>query len=124
MQEERYARSKDVIQKELLQSGRSNNRISAQKDGSVKTLTCKSGRIIRNVLKEEKIELYTTWGKLSNCGGAGNCGTCVVEVVEGADVLSAKTTAELKKLKGKPESWRLACQTNLGDGDNEGKVRT
>ncbi|KAH1212976.1 Photosynthetic NDH subunit of subcomplex B 3, chloroplastic [Glycine max] len=40
-------------------------------------------------------------GKLMNCGGGGSCGTCIVE---------------------KPESWRLACQTIVGNKENSGKV--
>lgn len=27
-----------------------------------------------------QVDLYTTWGKVWQCGGAGQCGTCVVEV--------------------------------------------
>lgn len=38
-------------------------------------------------------------GKLMNCGGAGNCGTCEVEILEGAELLSERTDAEYKYLK-------------------------
>ncbi|MCE1228147.1 MAG: (2Fe-2S)-binding protein [Firmicutes bacterium] len=46
------------------------------------------------------------------CGGHARCGTCKVEVLEGAEHLSEKGTAEarvLEVLKAKP-SERLACQ--------------
>eukprot|EP00898_Chlorokybus_atmophyticus_P005278 jgi/Chlat1/5751/Chrsp38S05575 len=92
--------------------------VDVVRDGEpVTSLHCDSGRILRNVMKENKIEMYTTWGKLSNCGGAGNCGTCIVEVLEGAEWLSERTAAETKKLKNKPESWRLSCQAVVGDGE-------
>jgi hypothetical protein len=44
-------------------------------------------------------DLILLQGKLMNCGGAGNCGTCIVEIVEGAELLSEKTDAEYKYLK-------------------------
>lgn len=45
-----------------------------------KTIDCDSGDILRDVMLEQKIDLYTTWGKIWTCGGNGQCGTCVVEV--------------------------------------------
>ena len=47
------------------------------------------------------------------CGGHARCGTCLVTIVEGAEHLSEKGTAEprvLLALKAKPDQ-RLACQT-------------
>ncbi len=41
---------------------------------------CDSGDILRDVMLENKVDLYTTWGKIWTCGGNGQCGTCVVEV--------------------------------------------
>ncbi|WP_243314966.1 2Fe-2S iron-sulfur cluster-binding protein [Geothrix paludis] len=46
------------------------------------------------------------------CGGHARCGTCLVTVVEGAEHLSEKGTAEtrvLEVLKAGPDQ-RLACQ--------------
>ncbi|HHP7245937.1 MAG TPA: 2Fe-2S iron-sulfur cluster-binding protein [Elainellaceae cyanobacterium] len=60
---------------------------------------------------ENQIDLYTLKGKLMNCGGYGQCGTCIVEIVEGMENLSPKTEAEKQKLKKRPDSYRLACQT-------------
>jgi len=60
---------------------------------------------------ENRIDLYTFMGKMMNCGGYGQCGTCVVEIVEGMDNLSPRTDVENRLLKRKPESFRLACQT-------------
>ncbi|MGJ3252541.1 MAG: 2Fe-2S iron-sulfur cluster-binding protein [Elainellaceae cyanobacterium] len=60
---------------------------------------------------ENQIDLYTLKGKLINCGGYGQCGTCIVEIVEGMENLSPKTDAEKQKLKKRPDSYRLACQT-------------
>ncbi|KAF1858750.1 hypothetical protein Lal_00044783 [Lupinus albus] len=58
-------------------------------------------KLLRNIMLDNKLDLYATYGKLMNCGGGGSCGTCIVE---------------------KPESWRLACQTIVGNKENSGKV--
>ena len=73
----------------------------------------KVGVLLRNAMKDNKVEVYTTWGKVWNCSGAGQCGLCMVDVLEGEEFLNEKSDHEKKKLKGKPASWRLSCQTEL-----------
>lgn len=34
-----------------------------------------------------------------NCGGGGSCGTCIVEILEGKELLNERTDAEYKYLK-------------------------
>ncbi|KAK4422304.1 hypothetical protein Salat_1812700 [Sesamum alatum] len=69
---------------------------------AVNSATATSGeKLLRNIMQDNKIELYAAYGKVMNCGGGGSCGTCIVE---------------------KPESWRLACQTIVGNKENSGKV--
>ncbi|MDX2229300.1 MAG: 2Fe-2S iron-sulfur cluster-binding protein [Leptolyngbyaceae cyanobacterium bins.349] len=68
------------------------------------------GANLRFKALENGIDIYTFMGKMMNCGGYGQCGTCVVEVTEGMDNLSPKTDVEKRKLKKKPDSYRLACQ--------------
>ena len=70
-----------------------------------------NGANLRKQALENKIDLYTFKGKLTNCGGYGQCGTCIVEIVSGMENLSEKTDVENRKLKRKPDSYRLACQT-------------
>ncbi|KHN10388.1 hypothetical protein glysoja_047000, partial [Glycine soja] len=92
-------------------------------------------KLLRNIMLDNKIELYATYGKLMNCAGGGSCGTCIVEIIEGKDLLNERTNTELRYLilkfydllsfrhfKQKPESWRLACQTIVGNKENSGKV--
>ena len=43
------------------------------------------GANLRQKALENKIDIYTLKGKLTNCGGYGQCGTCVVEIVEGIE---------------------------------------
>ena len=68
------------------------------------------GANLRLKALENSIEIYKFMGKMTNCGGYGQCGTCIVEVVEGLENLSPRTEAENRKLKKKPENYRLACQ--------------
>ena len=69
------------------------------------------GANLRTKAVQNGIDIYTLKGKLTNCGGYGQCGTCVVEIVEGMENLSPKTDFEKRRLKKKPDSYRLACQT-------------
>jgi ferredoxin len=73
---------------------------------------CYPGENLREVALREGIELYGLKGKLGNCGGCGQCITCFVDV-EGAatSALSAPTAVEGQKLRRRPDTWRLACQT-------------
>ncbi len=69
------------------------------------------GANLRFKALENGIDLYTFTGKMMNCGGYGQCGTCIVEIVEGMENLSPRTEVENRKLKRKPDTYRLACQT-------------
>ncbi|KAI3982739.1 hypothetical protein MKX01_010222 [Papaver californicum] len=79
-------------------------------------------KLLKKIMADNKIELYAAYGKVMNCGGGGSCGTCIVEIIDGNDILNERTNTELKYLKKKPESWRLACQTIVGNKENSGKV--
>ena len=69
------------------------------------------GANLREKAIQNRIDIYTFTGKMMNCGGYGQCGTCIVEIVEGMENLSPRTEFETRKLKRKPDSYRLACQT-------------
>ncbi|MBD2771779.1 2Fe-2S iron-sulfur cluster-binding protein [Iningainema tapete] len=69
------------------------------------------GANLRLKAMQNGVDIYKMLGKMMNCGGYGQCGCCVVEVVEGMESLSPRTDAENKLLKKKPENYRLACQT-------------
>ena len=69
------------------------------------------GANLRTKALENGVDIYKFWGKATNCGGYGQCGTCVVDIVAGMENLSPRTQFEERKLKKKPESYRLACQT-------------
>jgi ferredoxin len=74
-------------------------------------VTAAPGANLRLKALENGIDLYTFTGKMMNCGGYGQCGTCVVAITEGMENLSPRTDAENRKLKKRPDNCRLACQT-------------
>lgn len=76
-----------------------------------KSFTVASGANFRQKAVENQIDLYTLKGKITNCGGIGQCATCMVEIEAGMENLSPKSEFEERKLKRKPENYRLACQT-------------
>jgi ferredoxin len=74
---------------------------------------CYPGENLREVALREGIELYGIKGRLGNCGGCGQCITCFVDVAQSGPVvaLSPRTGVEDQKLRRRPQTWRLACQT-------------
>jgi ferredoxin len=76
-----------------------------------KEVVAADGANLRFKALENGIDLYTFMGKMMNCGGYGQCGTCVVEVTEGMENLSPRTETEERKLKKRSPNCRLACQT-------------
>ncbi|MBE9250460.1 (2Fe-2S)-binding protein [Dolichospermum sp. LEGE 00240] len=69
------------------------------------------GANLRLKAVENGIDIYKFFSKITNCGGAGQCTTCVVQIVEGLENLSPRTDLENRKFKNKPDNYRLACQT-------------
>ncbi len=76
-----------------------------------KEVVAADGANLRYKAMENDIDIYTLVGKMMNCGGYGQCGTCVVEIVEGSENLSPRTQVEERKLRKRPDNCRLACQT-------------
>lgn len=55
-------------------------RLEFQTSEGPTSIECESGDILRDVMLDQKVDLYTTWGKVWTCGGNGQCGTCIVKV--------------------------------------------
>lgn len=78
-----------------------------------KEIVVADGANLRFKALENRIDLYTFAGKMMNCGGYGQCGTCVVEIPEGMENLSPRTPVEEQKLRKWPATCRLACQATV-----------
>lgn len=74
-------------------------------------VTVAEGANLRLKALENNIDIYKLKGKLMNCGGYGQCGTCIVEVIAGLENLSPRTDVENRMLKKRPSTYRLACQS-------------
>ena len=78
-----------------------------------KEIEASFGSNLRFKAQENNIDIYTFMGKLTQCGGYGQCGTCVVDIVEGLENMSPRTSVEEKMLRRRPSTCRLACQTTI-----------
>lgn len=94
-----------------------------EKQGLKQEVIAANGANLREQALQNQVDLYTLKGKLTNCGGYGQCGTCIVEVLSGAAGLSERTETENRKLKKKPDNYRLACQTLVNSGDVTVRVK-
>jgi ferredoxin len=71
---------------------------------------------LRKATLKAGLDVYVGVDRLANCHGLGQCGTCTMQIVEGAGNLTPPTMAEKKLLEGKPDNTRLSCQCEvLGD---------
>ena len=82
------------------------------------------GANLREKALQNGVDIYTFGAKLMNCGGVGQCATCMVEVVEGIEHLSPRTPFEERRLKKRPDNYRLACQSLVNVGQGEIMVKT
>ena len=73
------------------------------------------GTLLRPLLLDANVDLYAGATKLTNCGGGGSCGTCVVSVVDNED-WEKRPDFEAKKLKKYDTTARLSCNTVI-EGD-------
>eukprot|EP00634_Sargassococcus_sp_CCMP2135_P011327 CAMPEP_0198645934 /NCGR_PEP_ID=MMETSP1467-20131203/1502_1 /TAXON_ID=1462469 /ORGANISM="unid. sp., Strain CCMP2135" /LENGTH=301 /DNA_ID=CAMNT_0044381431 /DNA_START=30 /DNA_END=935 /DNA_ORIENTATION=+ len=60
----------------------------------------------------------------TNCGGDGTCGTCLVSVLDGADLLNPPGRVERKALakQQRPPRWRWSCCLCVGVGNKGGDL--
>eukprot|EP01041_Mallomonas_annulata_P004426 gene4426-8814_t len=85
-------------------------------DGRTALVSCLKGQNLREVLLGANIDVYDMKGKLTNCSGGGQCGTCVVEVT--AKDWEDRPEFETRKLKKYSPNARLSCNTIVeGDAD-------
>lgn len=58
------------------------------------------------------------------CAGEGLCGTCLVKVLEGKELLNEVDGVEDMVLKKwNAVNWRLSCRTVIGAVNEAGKIR-
>ena len=87
-------------------------------DGNTITVSCLKGQSLRTVLTGVGIDVYNGKAKITNCGGGGICGTCVVSVIPPVNDWEPRPAFEAKKLRRYDEFARLSCNT-IVEGDCE-----
>ena len=96
---------------------------------TVQTIDALAGENLRKMLLRRHTALYDPKTRrfdvpssTGDCGGEGICGTCLVKVIEGADLLSPMGNDEHLVTRGTP-TWRAACRTVVGATNEPGTVR-
>jgi len=79
------------------------------KDESVRTLTAEAGTNLRELLVDNGINVYQSFTRWTNCKGKQLCGTCIVNVTDGAINTNRKSMDEASTLRENPDSYRLSC---------------
>ncbi|KAJ7963042.1 Photosynthetic NDH subcomplex B 3 [Quillaja saponaria] len=75
--------------------------------------TASGGQDLRGIMLDSNIDLYGPYARpLLNCAGSGTCATCLVEVVEGKEILNPRTDKEKDKLKKKPKNLETCLSNN------------
>jgi ferredoxin len=77
---------------------------------------CIEGANLRKAAIDAGINPYTGLNNVRNCGGLGQCGTCVMEILEGERNLSSRSDVEQVYLADRPANYRLSCRTTV-NGD-------
>ena len=77
--------------------------------------------LTRGVKLNDPLSLRFDSGGTGDCGGEATCSTCVVNVVDGGELLNPQKTQEQQMLVKNPR-WRLACKAIVGYGDQEGSM--
>ena len=74
------------------------------------TVDLAAGGNMRDNLIKNGVQVYKVQsGRFTNCNGKQLCGTCIVDVVEGAEYTNAKSLDEANYLRAMPERYRLSC---------------
>lgn len=102
-------------------------------DGSgvtLKTIDALAGENLRHLLLRKGIKLYDPGTRrfdipyaTGDCAGEGLCGTCLVAVKEGVELLNPMSAQEKLITKGRPLSWRASCRAVVGADNKPGTLR-
>jgi ferredoxin len=81
------------------------------KDEQTRYIEAKTGCNVRQLLTDNGINVYQSVTRWTNCKGKQLCGTCIVNIADGAGSTNRKSLDEGSTLRENPESYRLSCVT-------------
>jgi ferredoxin len=97
---------------------------------SVRKIEALAGENLRRLLLRKHTQLYDDRSKrfdmpfaTGDCGGEGLCGTCLVNVKQGDELLGPKSMDEELVTRGRPTSWRASCRAVVGPDNQGGTIR-
>jgi len=85
------------------------NKGSAKEE--TKQFVVPTGANVREVLTNNDINVYQSITRWTNCKGKQLCGTCIINVTDGAPETNRKSMDEGSTLRENPDSYRLSCVT-------------
>lgn len=97
---------------------------------STRTIPALAGENLRRLLLRKGIQLYDPASTRfdmpfarGDCAGEGLCGTCLVDVREGGELLNPPGDQEKLITRGRPISWRASCRAVVGADNQPGTLR-
>lgn len=81
------------------------------RDEQVKIIIADEGANVRQTLVDNGINVYQSLTRWTNCKGKQLCGTCIVNITDGAGGTNRKSMDEESTLRENPDSYRLSCVT-------------
>lgn len=103
---------------------------ASQPGGDVASFDTLAGSNLRMALIQRDIKLYDSRTKRfdmpyakGDCAGEGLCGTCLVQVLKGSELLSPMDETEKIITKRRPATWRAACRVVVGYENEGGNVQ-
>mmetsp|Transcript_9455 Transcript_9455/g.13889 ORF Transcript_9455/g.13889 Transcript_9455/m.13889 type:complete len:195 (+) Transcript_9455:1-585(+) len=81
------------------------------KDEQTRVLVVEQGANVRQTLVDEGINVYQSLTRWTNCKGKQLCGTCIVNIADGAPNTNRKSMDEESTLRENPDTYRLSCVT-------------
>jgi len=81
------------------------------KDEVTRVIIADQGANVRQTLVDEGINVYQSLTRWTNCKGKQLCGTCIVNIAEGAMNTNRKSMDEGSTLRENPDTYRLSCVT-------------
>lgn len=102
---------------------------ASQVETKTQEIRALAGENLRRMLLRKGIKLYDSKTKrfdmpyaVGDCAGEGLCGTCLVQIQKGAELLNEQDHMEQIITKGRPASWRASCRTIVGVDNKPGRV--
>lgn len=84
-------------------------------DGNSIQINTRKGENLRKTLLDNKIDIYGSKAKFTNCGGGASCGTCAVLINDALD-WEPRADFERARLKKYSSAGRLSCNVFI-EGD-------